>query len=515
MRRTAVRPPLQGKGGPRRAALALLPVLTALALGLWGLRRDGTMWRDESVTYQMAHRSLPELWSALGNVDAVHGLYYLLMHAWFAGWDGGPAALRLPSALAMAASAGAVAWLGRYLVGPRAGIVAGLVFAVLPPVQMYAQEGRSYALVCAGVTASTCLFVRAAAWRPGGSGGGGGGRRWCGIARWTAYAAVTWVACLLHELAVLALLAHGTTLYLCRRRLARRTRTAWIISASAVAAGILPLVVLSMRQQEQLAWLGRPSWSGWAGFVAVVLAGTALARVPVRGRGPVSPAALALPLLVLPAAVLMTVSLTKPLFIDRYVLYSAAGFAVLAGAALDPLLRPGSLRRLVPVGALRSAAIAVAAAAVVSALVPLHLQLRKPESRRDDVAGIALAVRKAAEPGDAILFMPARRREWRMSYATQYREVRDIALERDPVASGSLQGSELPAREIRARMLAEERIVTASDPARQSLDTVEPEVVKRSVLRTHFEVCSRTEVRGGRITVWARKGHCGADGPLR
>ncbi|MFG2192872.1 hypothetical protein [Streptomyces sp. NPDC048639] len=487
----------------RRTHVAVLPVFAALTLGLWGIRRDGTMWRDESVTYQVAHRSLPELWATLGNVDAVHGLYYLLMHAWFAVWEGGLLALRLPSVLAVAASAGAVAWLGKRLVGPRAGLIAGLVLAVLPPVQMYAQEGRSYALVCAAVTASTCLLVRAAAGRGGG---------WRGIAGWTAYSAVTWVACLLHEFAILALLAHGTTLYLSRRRVAKKTRRGWIVSASAVTAGVLPVVVLSMRQREQLSWLGRPGWEEWAGFVALVLVGAALSRVPVSHRGPVRPAALALPLLALPGAALMTVSLAEPLFIDRYVLYSAAGIALLVGAALDWVLQPGRLVSLVPAAGPRYAQVAVVAVAAAAVLVPSHLELRSPESRKDDVAGIALAVEKAARPGDAILFMPSRRREWRMSYAPQYREVRDIALKRDPVASDTLQGSELPAREIRARMLSEDRIITTSDPAGQLLDTVEAEVVKRAVLREHFEMCSRTEVKGGSITLWAREGRCGDGG---
>ncbi|MEU6079537.1 glycosyltransferase family 39 protein [Streptomyces sp. NPDC047108] len=481
----------------RRARIVALPVVVALALGLWGIRREGTMWRDESVTYQMAHRGLSELWATLGNVDAVHGLYYLLMHGWFAVWDGGLLALRLPSLLAMAAAAGAVAWLGQHLVGRRAGVFAGLVLAVLPPVQMYAQEGRSYALVCAAVATSTCLFLRAV--------GTPGGRR--SVTGWTAYAVVTWVACLLHEFAILALLAHGATLYISRRRVGRGTRRAWTVAASAVTAGVLPLVVVSTGQQEQLSWLGRPSWSHWTWYAAV-LTWAALCRVPVRGRGPVGPWALAMPLLALPAALLMTASLVTPLYLDRYVLYSAIGFALITGTALDRLLRPGHLRQLMPSDGLRYATVALVVAGASALLIPSHLKVREPGSRKDDVTGVALAVQASAEPGDAILFMPSRRREWRLSYAPRYGKVRDIALDREPVASHSLHGSELPAREIRARMLAERRIVTASDPAGAALDTVEREVVKRAVLREHFAVCSRTEVRGGRVTVWAREGHC-------
>ncbi|MFD0427933.1 hypothetical protein ACFQ60_06165 [Streptomyces zhihengii] len=73
-----------------------MPALAALALGLWGLTRQGTLWRDESVTYQVAHRSLPEIVDLLGGADAVHGLHYLAMHALFGVWDGGLLTLRLP-----------------------------------------------------------------------------------------------------------------------------------------------------------------------------------------------------------------------------------------------------------------------------------------------------------------------------------------------------------------------------------------------------------------------------------
>ena len=39
---------------------------------------------DEAATISASYsRSLGQLWQMLNNVDAVHGLYYLLMHGWF------------------------------------------------------------------------------------------------------------------------------------------------------------------------------------------------------------------------------------------------------------------------------------------------------------------------------------------------------------------------------------------------------------------------------------------------
>ncbi|MER5824711.1 glycosyltransferase family 39 protein, partial [Streptomyces mirabilis] len=182
------------------------PALLSLALGLWGIRRDGTLWRDEAVTYDMARRSLPDLWSTLADADAVHGLYYLLMHLLFEVTRGlDPLlVLRLPSVLATAAATGTLALLGHRLAGPRAGLLAGSVFALLPQVQRYAQEGRSYAIVCALVVWATYLLVRAVASRDGRT--------------WVAYAAVLVAAGLLHEFAVLALTAHAVAVPRAARR---------------------------------------------------------------------------------------------------------------------------------------------------------------------------------------------------------------------------------------------------------------------------------------------------------
>ncbi|MFD8290408.1 hypothetical protein ACFV2B_19640, partial [Streptomyces lavendulae] len=146
------------------------------------------MWRDESTTWQVAHRPLTALAGLLARVDAVHGLYYLLMHAVFGLWDGGLWALRLPSVAGAALAAAGVAAVAHRLAGERAALLAGTAYALLPPVQAYAQEGRSYALVAAAVVWATHLMLRE---------------------RWAAYAAVLLLGCWLHEFAVLALLAHA------------------------------------------------------------------------------------------------------------------------------------------------------------------------------------------------------------------------------------------------------------------------------------------------------------------
>ncbi|WP_308298763.1 glycosyltransferase family 39 protein [Streptomyces sp. GESEQ-35] len=455
------------------------PAALSLALGLWGIRRGGSMWRDEAVTYDMARRSLPDLWATLAHADAVHGLYYLLLHGLFEVFDGADPllVLRLPSVLATAAASGTVALLGRRLTGSRAGLLAGVVFALLPPVQRYAQEGRSYALVCALVAWASYLLVRAVETRS--------------RALWAGYGAVSLGACLLHEFAVLALVAHLVAL----PRAARRTG---LRVALAVCGCLAPLAVLSMGQSDQVAWIGgvgAGALAGFAGVTALGVAGAALLGPLFRFRGRhLALPALALPLLVLPGLLLLLATPLKPLYVDRYVLYGHIGTALIVGAALDRLLDTRA-----------RALCMVAAGSAVLALLPLALQLRSPESRTDDVTAIARALRTAGADADGVVYLPSRRRVWSLP---EPGPLPDLTLDRELAASHTLYGTEVPASAVRARLLNATRLVALRDPAGQPLDRTGQEEAKRRVLATYFVECGTRHVQGARLTVYARPGHC-------
>ncbi|MEU9123427.1 glycosyltransferase family 39 protein [Streptomyces sp. NPDC048506] len=477
-----------------------MPSGLMLLLGAWGVRRQDAVWRDEAVTYDMAHRSLADLWSTLQHVDVVHGLYYALMHVWFRFYDatldgvlGQVIGLRLPSVAAMTAAAAGVALLGGRLVGRRAGLLAGLTFALIPVVQQYAQEGRSYALVCALVVWASYLLVLTAA-RP---------RR----KLWLGYAVLMLCACLLHEFACLALPAHGAAVILAR--LPRPVRRAWALCAVAVLAGLAPLAVYSTRQSAQISWLMWPDPIQLLTFAVLAVLGIACARVRVRSRGPIGLRALAVPLLLLPTLLLLLLSHVEPAYVDRYVLYYVVGFALLAGAALARLLRPAGEHGQTRARRLRRT---LALAAALAALLPVNVHLRSPDSRVDDVTAVAQAVREVAEPGDGLLFMPSRRRIWMATRPHDFRGLNDLALAESPLASHTLYGTELSGDAIRDRMLAARRIIVAGDPAGQPADDNDQEIAKRATLRDAFEVCGSREVRGARITVYGRRGGCGAGG---
>ncbi|GAA5012449.1 hypothetical protein GCM10023335_34450 [Streptomyces siamensis] len=97
---------------------------------------------------------------------------------------------------------------------------------------------------------------------------------------------------------------------------------------------------------------------------------------------------------------------------------------------------------------------------------------------------------------------------WSLPDPGSVRGLRDLALDRGPVASHTLYGTEVPAEVIRARMLATPRIVAVRDPAGQPLDATPGEAVKRRTLAAHFVECGTRRVRGARITVFARPGRC-------
>lgn len=451
-------------------------------LGLWGLRRGGAVWHDEAVTLGLAGRDLPDLWRTLENVDAVHGLYYLLMHGLFGLFGADVVVLRLPSVLAMAAAAAGVAMLGLHVAGPRAGLCGGIVFAVSPGVQQYAQEGRSYALVCALVVWATYALLRAVE----------SDRR----GPWALYVALLLTACLVHEFALLALASHALVVPCAMRR-------AWVRAAACVVVGIAPLALVSMRQSPQVSWLDATKPGEYVHFVLMAGVALAAARVARAGRrtraaSEARPVVLGLGLFLVPTGVLMLLSLAKPLYLDRYVLYGVAGLALLGGAALDQVLRLGCGIRV---------AVVVAAVAACAGLVPTALDLRTPASRSDDVTALAAALRETVRPDDGVVYLSEKRRAWELAESRPTAGV-DLARARSPVASHSLYGTEVAPDELRARMLARHRIVAVDSPPGVAVEDDASARMKRDTLADRFEVCGERTLNGSLITVYSRPGHC-------
>lgn len=356
----------------------MLPAVLSAALGLW--RIDGpSFWADEGVSVAIARLPPSDLLAVLDHMDRVHAAYYALLHLVFSVAGTGELAMRLPSVLAMAAASGLLAALGHRLVSPAAGLMAGLVYALLPVVSRYAQEARQYALVTALAIGATYLLLVAIERRRA---------RW-----WVAYAGVLTVMSWLHLYGLFLLPAHALML---------RSATAWRrwgISTVAVCAATAPLVLLAIPQAGLISWLPLPSTATirhlgtlvFGGHPVAVWTVLALAALGLRER---AIRVVALPWLAAPLALMVALSfVVQPIFYPRYALHCVAALALAAGAGLAAL-RP---RLLAP-------ALVVALAAVMASA---HLAIRAPSSRPDDLRGLAHTLRSHSLPGDAVLFVPA------------------------------------------------------------------------------------------------------------
>ncbi|HEY3505424.1 MAG TPA: glycosyltransferase family 39 protein [Actinocatenispora sp.] len=386
---------------PRTSARILLDwgwawsAAAMLVIGCAGITRP-VIWRDELCSVTAADRSLPALWGMLQHVDAVSGFYYLLLHLWVSLLGDSLLAVRIPSALAMAGAAAFVALTGRALYGPRIGLGAGLLFAVLPATSRYAQEARGYALCVLGAAAGGWLLLRALHLP-----------RWT---RWCAYLGAMTVAGLANAVALALLAAHAAVVAAWWWRDRDRRVVRWLAAASGVVALTAPMMLLATRQRDgQLFWLTPPGlpqarelFPTLAGSSLVAGALIVLAVLSVTGsrRGSLFGVAGVLA----PVAAVFLVSQVQPVWYPRYLLFVVPCLAVLACGATARL----------------SAWATVAVVAAV-ALVGGHDQraVRAPGAHtsgrypylspqapiRYDVLGRALHAR--ARPGDARLFLAA------------------------------------------------------------------------------------------------------------
>lgn len=446
----------------RPSVVIVVPAVLALAAGLWDLGGPPP-WRDEAATVSAVGRTLPQLAHLLQSVDAVHGLYYALMHL-VAGLSGtAEVALRIPSVAAGALAAAGTGAIGRALGAPRAGLYGGVLLALMPIFSRYVQEARPYAMTAAAAVGVTLLFLRLL--------------RSPTSAVLAAYAAALTVLAYLNLFAFLVVGAHGVAVILTRGPLLR-----WACATTPALAAVAPLAWLGSRQSAQVGWIPRPAAADvgrlavqlfgdlggatgpgvapltWAlalfGLAYAAVVGVRRARAARRAQAAAetpaetpaeklsaTPAALVrltLPWLLVPALALLTASwAAHPVYVFRYVFCCVPAAALLAGAGLAAL--PPGL-----------------AAAVLTAWlglsVPGQLATRGPDGRQDDPRPVMALLAAEAQPGDGVLFVPAKVRKYETVYPSVFGRLRDVALARSPEQDGSFPGREVGTRVLAARL---------------------------------------------------------------
>ena len=469
-----------GAGTTRRAGRQLpswlvagIPVVAALVVG--GYRLGGaSLWRDEAYTLDVAQRSTGQIFNLLLHVDAVHGPYYLGMHAVIRLFGSSEAALRLPSLVATSLAAGILALLGRRLArasglpAPAAtGLLAGLLQVAAPQTTYYAQDARPYGLVTLFAVAATYLLIVAVE---------RGGARW-----WAAYAAAVALTGVASLFALLILTAHGVTLLLTRARgqaspAPRAPRLLpwlpWLAAAVAAVVVVSPLIVLGYGQDNTLSWVGHPGFgkltllvtlfAGSHALIPVVLA-LALCGV-VAGLGAarlrqITVVTVALPWLLLPPVILLAVSVVKPVYVERYVVFCQPALALLCAAGvawLGGLVAASAAGRRTP--ALAWAAPAVILVALTALVIGPQRSVRLTSARPDNLRGVSAVIAANQRPGDAVFYLPSEARVVSMGYPAPFRKLRDLALKASPVASNSLTGTQVWAPVLASRFTGVHRV---------------------------------------------------------
>lgn len=326
----------------------LIAVLAVVISGGWASRPS--LWFDEAATISAsASRSLPELWRLLTHIDAVHGVYYLLMHGWFTIFPATEFWSRVPSCLAIGAAAAGVTVLTKQLAGQVSGrataVCAGAVFAILPRITWAGIEARSYAFAVAAAVWLTVLFVTAV--------------RRNKPRMWLCYTPALMLSILLSLNLVLLAAVHAAVLPLLAAKGSRKSPVIrWAVS-STVALGLMtPFIVFSHGQVSQVDWIYAASWHyafdicqrqyfDHSVAFAILSAILIVAAIAARLTGLRAPLGGMRRLLIICAAwiviptglVVIYSTINEPIYYPRYLILTTPAAAIVLAACIVTLAR--------------------------------------------------------------------------------------------------------------------------------------------------------------------------------
>lgn len=325
-------------------------------------------------------------------------LYYFLLRGWVALAGHTEYAMRFFSLLFGVLCVPLTAILGRRLLGRwRPGALAAALMALSPYIVWYSQEVKMYTLV------PFLVLLGLYGLRRGMDEGG----RW-----WAIQVIATTALLYTHIWGALLIGVQALWLLLAWPRWRPRWRGA-LIGMALLTLPYLPLAVW----QWPAAWVRRetgfpyhPLWemaaillNGWSAGITgwgwpwgeIALGGAAaLGLVAGLARRPTRAAALSLALWpTVPLLVIWLISLRQPLFTDRYLIWGAPAFYLLAGEGMvREWERTGAARYLILVGLI----------VLVVFVANLHLQATMPI--KSDFRAAAAYVEARYRPGDLIIF---------------------------------------------------------------------------------------------------------------
>ena len=382
----------------RYAILVLLVV--SLGLRVWGLDAQ-SIWRDEadSLHFAASPALLREMFLSPGHNAP---LYYVTLRGWLGIAGSNVISARFLSVLWGACSVALMWAVGRWLFGQRVGLLSVLLAGTSPFLIWYAQEARTYSLLLATTLLSFWLYLLAL------DRGGPG--------RWALYLACTGMCFYLHVTALLLVPVHVFAGLLLRPRGKGGWRMWWSATLLLLTPAI-PLLIWEVRLLVApfqtghiavgasdigagllLAFAAGPSglagnWWALPGlFLALV--GIASPFLPAERTTPgrISQEVwVVLAWLLFPPMALWLVSLAMPVFSERYLIFVAPAFYLLAALGVSALWRQGGL-------------LAIIALAAMLAVNGVGITLQATQVIKPDIRGAAEWYATQRGPGDLVLF---------------------------------------------------------------------------------------------------------------
>lgn len=364
----------------------------AVALCAAGAARP-SLWFDEAATISAATRSIPQLWDLIGHIDAVHGLYYLGMHGWFAVFPATEFWSRFSSCLAIGGAAAGVVVLGRQFSGRTVSVCAGVLFAMLPRVTWAGIEARSYSWSTLAAVWLTVLLITAI--------------RRDHRALWAAYGALLVVSTALNIYVVLIVIPHAAALALLGNR---RARVRWAVVSTIAVLIVVPFILWCRSQSFQVGWISPlglhtvtevvlEQYFDHSVAFALVAAAMLIAPLVVSRLRPTDSAIRRLAVIaavwvVAPTAVLLVYSaVAQPLYYPRYLCFTTPAMALLLAVCVVTVARS---REWI------TAALAVFALAATPNYITVQ---RGPYAKEGmDFSQVADVIAAHSSPGDCIVF---------------------------------------------------------------------------------------------------------------
>lgn len=326
-------------------------MVLAMAIGM-----AQSVWFDEAYSILVAKQSIGDI-IHLASVDTHPPLYYLLMHGWGSLFGWSEFALRSLSVLTYGGMIVVAMILMRRLFDVRTALVAGSLLLVAPLLMRYGFELRMYSIAMLIGVSATYVLVRARATKNS-------------VWWWVAYAVLLAIGLgFLYYLAVIWI-AHVVWLVLVTWRQWRTWwRTGWLWSYVGGAVLFLPQLptFVSQLNNGALAAIGQPMnleqligvvtfntvykpvWQ--VSVIETVLVLTVIAIVvyaairAMRDRKHSEARLLLLCYWAVPIIALMGISLSRPMYVERYLSHVAVGLVLWVAVVLAYIIFDKRVRR--------------------------------------------------------------------------------------------------------------------------------------------------------------------------